>query len=122
MTLTRRLLHGVSLLLLSVSALAEEVYELRIRDHLFQPSRLEVPAGRKLRIRVINEDASPEEFDSFSLNREKVILGRSKAMLYVGPLEPGEYPFSGDYHPDSATGMLVAVPSAISDEGVTHAD
>jgi hypothetical protein len=114
------LLKGILLLLMAFDVAADEVFELRIRDHLFQPSRLEVPAGRKIRILVINEDPSPEEFDSFALNREKVILGHSRAVLYVGPLEPGEYPFSGDYHPDSAAGVLVAVPAPR--EGSTDAD
>lgn len=120
MTALRLMLKGMLLLLISMEVAAEEVFELRIRDHLFQPSRLDVPAGRKIRIRVINEDASPEEFDSFALNREKVILGRSQAILYVGPLDPGEYPFSGDYHPDSAAGVLIAVP--VQGKRGTHAD
>jgi len=90
----------------------QHIFELKIKDHLFQPSVLYVPAGEKVKLMVLNQDPSPEEFESFSLNREKVILGKGKATLFVGPLKPGEYQFFGEYNPDSAQGILIALPEA----------
>jgi hypothetical protein len=102
-----------ALLMLTLPVVAEQqLFELRIKDHLFQPSVLYVPAGEKVKLLVLNQDPSPEEFESFSLNREKVILGNSKATLFVGPLEPGRYQFFGEYNPDSAQGVLIALPEA----------
>ncbi len=99
--------------MLTLPVVAEQqLFELRIKDHLFQPSVLYVPAGEKVKLLVLNQDPSPEEFESFSLNREKVILGNSKATLFVGPLEPGRYQFFGEYNPDSAQGVLIALPEA----------
>lgn len=106
-------LSVAALFLLTLPAVAEQhIFELKIKDHLFQPSVLYVPAGEKVKLIVLNQDPSPEEFESFSLNREKVILGKGKATLFVGPLKPGEYQFFGEYNPDSAQGVLIALPEA----------
>jgi plastocyanin len=88
------------------------VLELQIKDHLFSPATLYVPAGEKIKLVIDNQDGTPEEFESFSLNREKVILGHSKGVVFVGPLAPGEHAFVGEYHPDSARGQIVVVPLA----------
>lgn len=89
-----------------VSAATLEV-ELRIRDHLFFPATLEIPANQKVKIRVINEDPTPEEFESFELNREKVIVGNSQTVIFIGPLAPGIYPFFGEFYPKTAQGVVV---------------
>ena len=81
--------------------------ELRIRDHLFFPATLEIPANQKLKIRIYNEDPTPEEFESFELNREKVIVGNSQTVIFIGPLKVGEYPFLGEFYPKTAQGMVV---------------
>lgn len=83
-----------------------------IKDSLFHPSVVLVPADKKVKLVIINEDEDPEEFDSFALNREKVIFGNSKATVYIGPLEPGRYPFTGQYHPDTAQGEVLVLDSA----------
>jgi plastocyanin len=82
-------------------------FEIAIRDHRFEPSVLEIPAGQKVKLVVRNDDDTPEEFESYELRREKIIAGRSTAIIYVGPLKPGEYPFFGEFNPDSAQGRLV---------------
>lgn len=98
---------------LALPAVAEmNVFELQIKDHLFLPSVLYVPADEKVKLQVLNQDSSPEEFESFSLNREKVILGNGKATLFIGPLKPGKYKFFGEYNPDSAQGVVIALPKA----------
>jgi len=81
---------------------------LAIRNNRFEPAELHVPAGRKLRLVVRNLDATPEEFESYELNREKIVAGAAGAVIYVGPLEPGRYPFFGDFHQATARGALVA--------------
>ncbi len=79
-----------------------------IRDHRFEPARIEVPAGQKLLLVVRNMDASSEEFESKDLKREKVIAGGKEATIIVGPLAAGTYRFVGEYHEDTAKGELVA--------------
>jgi plastocyanin len=79
-----------------------------IKDHKFVPAELTVPAGKKIKLIVDNQDATAEEFESYELNREKVVPGKSQATIFVGPLKPGRYPFFGDFHKDTAQGVLIA--------------
>ncbi len=83
------------------------VYELEIRDHLFQPEEIRIPAHTKVKLVVYNRDSTPEEFESYELNREKVIMGGRKANIFIGPLEPGVYPFFGEFNPRTAQGRIV---------------
>jgi plastocyanin domain-containing protein len=91
----------------SAQAATPEI-EIIIKDHLFFPSVVEVPAGQKVRLRIINQDPTPEEFESYELNREKVIAGNRETVIFIGPLQPGEYPFFGEFNPRTAQGKVVA--------------
>jgi len=104
------LIVGVSLYGLCFSMVYAEVpvYQIVIRDHLFFPAELAIPAGQKIKLLVLNQDPTPEEFESFELNREKVIKGMHKAVIFIGPLNPGRYPYFGEFHPETAQGMIVA--------------
>jgi plastocyanin len=94
-------------LLLPFIAHAED-YLLRIKDHQFQPAEIKIPAGTKIKLMIENQDATPEEFDSHSLNREKLIAGHSSATVYIGPLTPGRYSFTGEFHDTTAQGVINA--------------
>lgn len=96
--------------LLTVGAAQAEtkVFDLTIKDHHFQPEAVTIPAGEKVKLMVHNQDATPEEFESYDLNREKIIPGNSKAVIFVGPLEPGEYPFFGEFNQATAQGRVIA--------------
>ena len=96
-------------LLLPFSAVAEDgVYSLIIKEHRFQPAEITIPAGKKIKLLVENQDPTPEEFESHSLNREKVIAGKSKATIYIGPLKPGRYTFEGEFNAKTAQGAIIA--------------
>lgn len=99
---------GLSLLLLPISVLAAAAdYTLIIKNHQFDPAELVMPAGKKVKLIVENQDATPEEFESHELNREKIIAGNSKASIYIGPLKPGKYPFFGEFNQATAQGFIV---------------
>ncbi|WP_259782284.1 cupredoxin domain-containing protein [Aestuariispira ectoiniformans] len=85
-----------------------KTFELTIKDHKFQPERLVVPAGEDFVVVVKNEDDTPEEFESHDLHREKVINGHSTGKVRLGGLKPGEYAFVGEFHEDTAKGVIVA--------------
>ena len=93
-------------LLLPLAAHADD-YRLTIKDHQFQPAELKIPSGTKIKIQIENQDATPEEFDSYALNREKAIAGHGTATIFIGPLEPGRYPFTGEFHADTAKGVVI---------------
>jgi plastocyanin len=78
-----------------------------IKDHLFQPEELTVPAGEEIKLLIDNQDATPEEFESHDLQLEKIIPGGSSATLRVGPLEAGTYSFFGEFNEDTAKGRIV---------------
>jgi plastocyanin len=103
-----RILCFITLLFPLVAHAADNNYKLVINDHRFQPAELTIPSGTKIKLTVENQDATPEEFDSFSLNREKVIAGHSTVTIYIGPLTPGRYPFTGEFHETTAQGVIVA--------------
>lgn len=103
----RALLLALTISLLASAANADDP-QLVIKDHKFQPERLEVPAGVKFKLMVRNNDPTAEEFESFQLNREKVVPPGKEIPVFLGPLDRGEYPFFGDFHQDTAKGVLVA--------------
>ena len=95
-------------LLPALAIAAEPEFTLAIKDHQFSPSELKVPAGQRVKLIVHNQDNTAEEFESHSLNREKVIAPNAKATIFVGPLKPGRYPFVGEFHEKTAKGVIVA--------------
>lgn len=99
--------YSALLCLVSAVQAATPEIELIIKDHLFFPAVLEIPAGQKVRVRIINQDPTPEEFESFELNREKLVVGNGEVVVFIGPLEPGEYPFFGEFYPKTAQGVVV---------------
>ena len=85
-----------------------ESYTLTIRQHRFEPTEIEIPAGKKISLVVKNLDTTPEEFESIELHREKVVSGGGEITVYIGPLKPGRYEFLGDFNPDTARGHIIA--------------
>ncbi len=90
------------------SSAADADYKLVIKDHRFEPAELSVPAGKKIKMSIENKDATPEEFESHSLNREKLVAGNGTASIYIGPLEPGRYEFFGEFNKETAQGVIIA--------------
>ena len=96
-------------LLFATSTLAAEPdFTLTINNHRFEPTELQVPAGKKIRLLVKNLDPTAEEFESHDLKREKVIPGKSETTFTIGPLKPGTYKFVGEFHESTAKGSLIA--------------
>ena len=79
-----------------------------IKNHKFEPAELKVPVGQRVKLVVHNQDATPEEFESHDLNREKIVPPGAKVTIFIGPLKPGRYSFVGEYHEASAKGVVVA--------------
>lgn len=103
----------LALMFYSASTLsATKAFYITIEQHLFSPSPLYVPANEKFKLIIENRDEVAEEFDSFDLNREKVVFAGKKATLYIGPLKPGRYTYFGEFHPDTAQGVIIAEESS----------
>jgi heme/copper-type cytochrome/quinol oxidase subunit 2 len=82
--------------------------EVTIKNHQFTPSEIHVPSGKRAELHVMNTDDAAEEFDSSALKVEKVIAPGMAATVYLHPLAPGRYPFMGEFHADTAKGVVIA--------------
>jgi len=95
-------------LTLALPAAAEDSFTLSIKGKSFEPNELSVPAGQKITLTVKNLNATPSEFESSDLNREKVVTGGSEITVFIGPLRPGSYEFFDDFSADTPHGHIVA--------------
>lgn len=102
-----RILFIIFLVLTVIPVMATPTIDIVIHNHLFYPSKVEVPADIKIKLLIDNQDSTAEEFESYELNREKVIPGRSKGVIFIGPLPAGEYPFFGEFFPKTAQGTVI---------------
>jgi len=93
---------------LANTAARAEDYTITIKDHRFSPAELKVPANKRVIITVVNDDPTAEEFESNEMKVEKVIPGKAKGTVRVGPLKPGRYPFFGEFHEATAQGAVIA--------------
>jgi plastocyanin len=82
---------------------------LTLQDHRFTPATITVPAGQRVQLIVVNQDAATEEFDSHDLRVEKLVTPHARASVFIGPLNPGTYSFMGEFHPGTAQGRVIAV-------------
>ncbi|HEX7969700.1 MAG TPA: cupredoxin domain-containing protein [Stellaceae bacterium] len=99
---------GLLLPALSLARAEDPSFPITIKDHRFEPAELQVPAGVKVKLVIRNSDPTPEEFESRTLHREKVIPGGGEGTVFVGPLGAGTYDFFGDFNPKTAQGRLIA--------------
>jgi len=81
---------------------------IRLHEGHFDPSELVVPANSAFRVRVVNEESTAIEFESFELNRERVVQPGGEAIVYLPALRPGSYPFFDDFHRDTPKGQITA--------------
>jgi hypothetical protein len=87
---------------------ADEPITITIRNHRFEPAEVKIPAGKRVSIVVVNDDPTPEEFEGSALKVEKVIPGKSKALVRIGPLAKGRYEFIGEFNQATAKGVVIA--------------
>lgn len=94
---------------LAAPAFADDApIQLVIKDHRFQPAEIHVKAGAPALLLVQNQDGTAEEVESKQLNIEKVVPPGATSKIRLRPLEPGRYPFMGEYHADTAQGVVIA--------------
>jgi heme/copper-type cytochrome/quinol oxidase subunit 2 len=79
-----------------------------LKDHRFMPAEIHVPSGKAVVLTVTNEDTAPEEFDSVALKVEKVIPAGQYATIRLRPMGPGRYRFMGEFHSDTAQGVVIS--------------
>jgi hypothetical protein len=86
----------------------DPTFKIEFKDGVMNPNRLEVPANKRFRLELVNVGQSPAEFESLQLRKEKVIAPGVSTTMVIRTLDPGEYDFFDDFHPDAAKAVLVA--------------
>jgi hypothetical protein len=81
--------------------------QISIKNHRFQPSEIRAPTGKPIILRIKNLDTTPAEFESVSLRVEKIIAGNGEGILHIRPLQPGQYNFFDDFHPETQGNLVV---------------
>jgi hypothetical protein len=106
----KSLLLALPLALSAIAASAQEIkeYALTIKDNRFEPMELRVPANARIKLVISNRDAAAEEFESKTMKLEQVVPAGKSATLFAGPLQPGRYPFEGEFHSKTARGVVIA--------------
>lgn len=91
------------------SARADDpVFRIVFEDGKMSPLRIEVPADTRFELELVNAGKTPAEFESMPLRKEKVIAPGVTTSMVIKGLDPGEYPFFDDFHPDAPPAVLVA--------------
>ena len=86
----------------------DNIVSLAIKDHKFAPAEIHVKAHNPTTVSLTNNDDQAEEFDSSALKIEKVVTGHATGIMRLRPLAPGRYPFMGEFHSETAQGVVVA--------------
>jgi plastocyanin len=90
------------------SARADDVtVPLAVHDGGFAPAEIKTSSGAKIRLDVTNQTAAAIEFESFELNRERVVQPGQKVAVYLSGLGPGRYEFFDDFHPERKGVLIV---------------
>ena len=83
-------------------------YKTVLKDHRLESTELPDPADKRMKLIVDNRDETIEEFESMALRIEKLIPGNTNATLWIGPLKAGRHTFVGEFHEDTAQGVLIS--------------
>lgn len=99
-----RALMVMLLCLFPLFASADElaVYTITIKDGVFEPQSIDVPAGQRFKISVKNIGSGPAEFENLSMRVEKVLGAGVESFVVIHPLKPGSYHFIDEFHMDMA--------------------
>jgi hypothetical protein len=105
-----RIAIGILALCLGPAARAADpsTIDVTMKDHRFTPSEIHVVTGKPTVLRIKNEDKTADEFDSSALKVEKIVPAGGSATVRLRPLGPGHYPFVGEFHPDTAKGVVIS--------------
>ncbi len=103
------LLLIISLLGGFLIAQADDRMEIKmaVKNNRFVPDEIRIQAGTTVKLTITNSDSTVEEFESFSLNREKLIPPGKTVTIFLPKLQPGTYEFVGEFHPETARGRLI---------------
>lgn len=81
-------------------------WTITVRDGVFEPKRLDVPAGQRIKFILRNEGPGPLEFENADLHVEKILSAGAESFVVI-KLPPGEHLFVDEFN--IATGELLVI-------------
>ena len=81
-------------------------WTISVKDGVFTPKRLDVPAGQRIKFILKNEGPGPLEFENADLHVEKILAAGAESFVVV-KLSPGEHMFVDEFN--IATGEILVV-------------
>jgi hypothetical protein len=91
----------------AASAQEMPVFKIEMRDGTITPSVIEAPANTPFKFEISNTGQTPVEFESLELKREKVLAPGATSSIVFRRVEPGEYEFFDDFHPEARAKLVV---------------
>ena len=85
-----------------------DIYEIKIKNSVFYPDKLEVPKNKRFFLVINNEDSKPEIFISSNLRLKKILPPFFQVSFIVGALSSGEYEFQRGLNHNQYKGIIVA--------------
>lgn len=80
-------------------------FTVEVTDGVFTPKTLQVPAGKRVKIELVNHGPGPLEFENDEMNIEKVLGAGARSFVVLPLLAPGAHEFVDEFNP--VTGVLV---------------
>ena len=81
-------------------------WTITVKDGVFTPKRLEVPAGQRIKFILKNEGPGPLEFENADLHVEKILAAKAESFVVI-KLPPGEHMFVDEFN--IATGEMLVI-------------
>ena len=88
------------------TAAALRTWTIIVKDGVFEPKRLEVPAGQRIKFILRNEGPGPLEFENADLHVEKILAAGAESFVVI-KLPPGEHMFVDEFN--IATGEILVI-------------
>jgi cupredoxin-like protein len=107
MKLITILIMASLLLQFGVARAEEGVVPLAVEDGAFVPAEVEGPAATRFRLEVTNRTSAAIEFESFALNRERVVQPGQTVAIYLSGLTFGRYEFFDDFHQERRGTLVI---------------
>jgi heme/copper-type cytochrome/quinol oxidase subunit 2 len=92
----------------SISFATEEPSHLSFHNGQVEPVSLALPANTPVKLQVTNSSDAVIEFESFELNRERVVQPGQTITVNLPPLSPGNYAFVDDFSNGAVKGQIVS--------------
>lgn len=104
----RSMLFIVGALFVATPGKADNVATLTLSDHGFAPPEIHVKADTPTTVTFVNNGVDRAVFDSVALKAKRVVAGHATVMMRWRALAPGVYPFTEEFHSETARGVVIA--------------